>query len=167
MRLCHTATERGAASPGACAREVLETVPLVMRVIRTVMRRHRPGGVSVPQFRTLALLGRRAGVSLSEAADHIGVSLPAMSHLIDGLVSRRLVLRRPSAVDRRRVTLRLTAAGHSALTAVRRGTRVGLAPLVARLSAHERETVVRAMRSLRGLAGPGRDPQPRGRTVAP
>ena len=39
------------ASPDQCARYVLETVPQVMRAIRTEMRAHRESGLSVVQFR--------------------------------------------------------------------------------------------------------------------
>jgi len=35
-------------------------------------------------------------------AEHVGLRLPSMSALIDGLVERGLVARRQSAVDRRR-----------------------------------------------------------------
>ena len=38
------------------ARQVLEVVPLVMRTVRTEMRRHRAHHLSVPQFRTLGFV---------------------------------------------------------------------------------------------------------------
>src|SRR5947209_15174584 len=94
------------ASPAedVCARHLLDTVPLVMRVIRQHLRRHR-SGLSVPQFRTLWYVSSAAGPSLSAVADFIGLSLPAMSRLVDGLVEGRLMTRRPCADDRRHVRL--------------------------------------------------------------
>jgi DNA-binding MarR family transcriptional regulator len=88
-----------------CARQVLETVPLVMRTVRAEMRRHRAADLSVPQFRTLTFLSRQAGASLSQVAEHIGLTLPSMSSLVEGLVERKLILRNTHSVDRRRVTL--------------------------------------------------------------
>ncbi len=132
----------------------METVPLIMRVIRAEMRRYASPELSVPQFRTLALLGRQPGASLSAAAEHIGLTLPAMSHLVDGLVTRGLVARRASAADRRRVRLTLTPAGRNVLGAARRSTQAGLASLLASLSPAERETVVRAMHLVRRAMAP-------------
>ena len=72
----------------SCAREVLDTVPLVMRFIRDQVRRRRTAGLSLPQFRTLIFLNRIKNSSLSAVAEHLGLSLPAMSRLINGLVAR-------------------------------------------------------------------------------
>src|SRR5436853_281870 len=95
--------------------EVLEVIPMVMRTVRSEMRLHRGPGLSVPHFRVLAYLGRNAGTSLSEVAEHVGLQLPSMSTLVDGLVTRGLVTRAPSAADRRRVTLTLTPSGRATL----------------------------------------------------
>src|SRR5437763_14412529 len=100
-------------STGACARDLLDTVPLVMRVIRGHMRRHRCG-LTVPQFRTLCYVSTAEGPSLSAVADFIGLSLPAMSRLVDGLVEQKLMARRASGDDRRPVRPSGTAAGEAA-----------------------------------------------------
>ena len=63
-----------------CARHLLDTVPLVMRVIRQHMRRHR-SGLTVPQFRTLYFISVTEGGSLSAvAAMTIGVSYQEHGH---------------------------------------------------------------------------------------
>ena len=56
----------------ACARLVMETVPLLMRVIRREMRRQQPGELSWPQFRTLRILRRHPCLSLSQLAARLG-----------------------------------------------------------------------------------------------
>jgi hypothetical protein len=56
-----------------CAREVMETVPLVMRFIHTEMRSRRAPLLSVPQFRVLMFLSGRPGAPLSSVAEHLGV----------------------------------------------------------------------------------------------
>jgi DNA-binding MarR family transcriptional regulator len=134
-----------------CTRQVLETVPLVMRTVRAEMRRHRAADLSVPQFRTLAFLDRQAGASLAQVAEHIGLTPPSMSSLIEGLVERKLVLRNTHATDRRRVTLMLTARGRSALEAAHGATQAALAEKLAALSAQDRIVVVQAMQALRPL----------------
>ena len=134
-----------------CAREVLETVPLVMRTVRAEMRRHRTADLSVPQFRTLNFLNRQAGASLSQVAEHIGLTLPSVSLLVDGLVERKLILRNTSAADRRRITLTLTARGQSVLEAAHGATQAALAEKLAALSAKDRMIVAQAMQALRPL----------------
>jgi len=137
-----------------CAREVLETVPLVMRTVRAEMRRHRTADLSVPQFRTLNFLHRQAGASLSQVAEHVGLTLPSMSLLVDGLVERKLILRNTHAADRRRITLTLTARGQSVLEAAHGATQAALAEKLAALSAKDRMIVAQAMQALRPLFEP-------------
>jgi hypothetical protein len=45
-------------TPEQCAREVLETVPIVMWFIHCRIRQRRTGGLSLAQFRALAFLDR-------------------------------------------------------------------------------------------------------------
>lgn len=134
----------------ACATLVLDVVPLVMRAIRCEMRRHR-AGLSVPQFRALTFLQTAAGASLSDVAEHVGLTLPSMSKLIDGLVARNLVARQTSPADRRCVTLSLTPTGVATLEAARQATRARLAELLQVLAADDRAAVVQALHALRPI----------------
>lgn len=134
-----------------CAREVLDTVPPVMRVIRSELRRHGARELSVPQFRTLNFLSRNKGASLSEVAEHIGLTLPSMSTLIDGLVTRNFAVRRTHPDDRRRMTLELTDRGQTTLRSAREATQDYLAELLESLSQEDRNTVIKSMRILRSI----------------
>jgi DNA-binding MarR family transcriptional regulator len=134
-----------------CAHEVLEVVPLVMRIVRTEMRRGRATGISVPQFRTLLFLERQPGASLTAVAEYLGLTLPSMSALVEGLVERKLVDRSAAASDRRRVTLALTARGQSTLAAARQATLAQLAKKLAELSPAGRAAVVQGLETLRVL----------------
>ena len=133
------------------AQQVLDVVPLVMRTLRAQMREHRGENLSVPQFRTLGFLKRREGASLSEVAEHIGLTLPSMSKLVDGLVARKLVVRETYAGDRRRVTLALSARGRATHEAAVGSTRAFLVERLACLDEAERVDVARAMQILRPL----------------
>ena len=134
-----------------CAREVLETVPLVMRVIRSELRKHGARELTVPQFRSLNFLSRNKGASLSEVAEHIGLTLPSMSTLIDGLVTRNFAARRINSEDRRRMTLELTDRGQTTLHSSRDATQAYLAGLLESVSPEERATIIRSMRTLKSI----------------
>ncbi len=131
-----------------CAKVILEVAPLVMRAIRTEMRRHRGPELSVPQFRILTYLNRNEGASLSQAAEHIGLALPTMSKMIEGAVSRGLASRLAHPSDRRRVALSLTAEGRKTLDRARRATEAQMTSWLQRLSDGEKRTVLEAMRIL-------------------
>ncbi len=131
-----------------CAREILDAVPLAMRTIRTQLRRHSGSSLSVPQFRTLLFINRNSGTSISEAADHIGLTLPSMSTLVDGLVARSFVLRRVREDDRRRTTLMLTQRGDEALRSARSGAQAYLTERLKPLPDAQLVTILRAMRLL-------------------
>jgi len=136
-------------APDECAHEVLDVVPLAMRVIREQLRKHGTQLLSVPQFRTLLFINRNKGASLSEVADHIGLTLPSMSALVDGLVTRNFVTRRTHQDDRRRVDLALTERGETTLLIATKATQDHLKEQFGRLSEAERSTIVRSMRILR------------------
>jgi DNA-binding MarR family transcriptional regulator len=137
-----------------CAALMLDTVPLVMRAIRAEMRSHRSPDLSVPQFRALLFLHRQPGASLSAIAEHVGITLPSMSKLVDKLVTRGLVDRQEAAEDRRRVTLTLTAQGQSVLAMALRATQSRLAEKLDVLSPAEQITLMQAMRILRPIFTP-------------
>jgi len=98
-------------STEVCVREVLEVIPIVMRSLRREFRSHRGNDLGIPQYRALMFLQRNPGASLSTVADHLGITPPSTSKLIDGLVERGFIYRQSSEIDRRRINLGLTPAG--------------------------------------------------------
>ena len=140
---------RTTGSAEECAAEILETVPAVMRFIRARMRRHRGPELSVPHFRTLLFLSRKGGASLSALAEFLGLSLPATSRLVEGLVRKNFVVRRIPPGNRRLVALALSAGGRRTVGAARQATESRLAEMVAPLPAGERAAIGRALRTLR------------------
>src|SRR5215203_1163748 len=134
-----------AASASRCASVMLDGLPPVMWFIRCRMRKHRTRGVSVPQFRALALLDRYPTASLSLVAEHLGSSQPSASRLISGLVSRGFVTRKECADDRRQIKLVLSPRGRSVLAAAQRATQAQIADEIAHLPADQRATIASAM----------------------
>jgi len=114
------------------------------------MRGHR-SGLTVPQFRTLCYVDSSTGSTLSEVADFIGLSLPAMSRLVDGLAEKGLIKRRACHDDRRLVRLSLTPSGQSAIRGARALAQTKLAEVVCRLRPLEQNSLVGAMRMVREI----------------
>ncbi|MBW4580322.1 MAG: MarR family transcriptional regulator [Tildeniella nuda ZEHNDER 1965/U140] len=118
-----------------CAARVMETVPMVMRFIRADMRiRGTYEELTVPQFRTLAFLDRNPGASLSELAEHLGVTRATASANTERLVQRQFVDRCDHPEERRRVVLKLTDAGLEHLQSNRAQTRKYITDLLGSLT---------------------------------
>jgi len=137
--------------PRDCAAELLEVVPLMMRVIRAKVRAHSSPELSMPQFRALAFLGRNEGAMLSDVASFLVLTPSATSKLVDGLVTADLVTRKGDPLDRRKIALRLTASGQKKFAAAREATADFLTDCVAEVSAEERACITDSMRVLRGI----------------
>ncbi len=133
------------------AAAVLETVPLVMRAIRTRMREGRPEAISIPQFRALIFIRRHPGTDLSAVANQVGTSLAAASELVARLVRQGLVVRETDPGSRRRIRLTLSDVGLADLEAAELRTTAWLVDLVARLDADRTRTLVTALADLRSL----------------
>lgn len=75
------------------------------------MRYRREFDVSLWEWRTIALLGDHAPLSLNELARSAGLDKSQMSRVVSGLIERGLVLRGADESDGRGVQLSLTKAG--------------------------------------------------------
>ena len=152
------ATNRPAAargpSPEACAERLLDALPPVMRFVRKHMRSHRSKGLSVPQFRTLALLGSTPAANLTAVAEFLGASLPTTSRIVSGLVGKGFVRRCERTGDRRHIELALTARGAAVMESARRATREQLARELAALDTSELGAVYDGIEALRSLFSP-------------
>ena len=111
------------------------------------MRRRTMGGLSVPQYRTLNYLMQHPRASLHAVAEHLGLTPPSTSKLVQKLVTNNVVARRVAA-DRRRICLSLTQSGITALTAARSETREQLAESLKSLSDDELAELSVALRTL-------------------
>ena len=142
-----------------CARRMLETAPHIIRSIRHEMRSRRSPDLSVPQFRALAFVHNSHEPSLSELADHLGLTLASVSKLADGLVKKKLMLRAQSSTDRRRLILTLTKQGEAIYDASHSATEAHLSKLLSKLSREELTTVNRAFQLLHPIFANETKPQ--------
>lgn len=147
-------------SASDCARLMLDGLPPVMWFIRRNMRQHRTCGLSVPQFRALAVLNAQPTASLSAVAEYLGTSQPSTSRLITGMVARGLVERHECATDRRQLSLRLTPQGNALLATAREATLRRLADEVKSLSESDQKMIAGAMAILREMFGRPEGTQP-------
>jgi MarR family transcriptional regulator for hemolysin len=134
-----------------CAVELLDVVPVIMRYIRIEMRKSRGYDMTVPQFRTLAYLNGNEGSSLSGLAEHIGLTLPSASKMVDLLVARELVERKTCTEDRRRVKLSLTTNGRAAWAIAYQAAKAYLARKIRQLPEADQEMVERTMLAIKPL----------------
>jgi DNA-binding MarR family transcriptional regulator len=133
------------------AQEVMDSVPLIMRTIRAEMRSHRESGLSVPQFRAMLFIHRNQGISLSKLADHLGLTAPTTSKMIDGLVIRHLVYRNEVKENRRQIQLNLSEPGEAMLNSAQEQTRNRLARMFDGLSIQDQHLITTAMIKLKEL----------------
>lgn len=112
------------------------------------MRRRAIPGLTLPQFRTLRYLGDNPRASLNEIAEHLGITAPTVSKLVQKLVTQNVVSRR-AGTDRRRVSLSLTQLGTTALAKARLETSQQLAESLRSLPAEDLATLSSALRMLR------------------
>jgi len=136
------------ASASACAEQLLDVTPWMMRRIRSEMRRRTMPGLTLPQFRILGYLRHHPRASLNEIAEHLGLTAPTVSKLVQKLVTQGVISRR-AGTDRRRVSLSLTQMGTTALAKARLETRRQLADSLRSLPAKDLATLSAGLRMLR------------------
>ena len=145
----YTTTRSDESLTDECAHEIIDVIPIIMRVIRSRLREHGAVEMSIPHFRTLTFVYNNDGASLSDVAEHIGLSLSAMSTLVDGLVSAGLMAREENREDRRRMTLSLTRRGRAKLDSAYKAARVQLAKGLHHLSTDECARIITDLRILK------------------
>jgi DNA-binding MarR family transcriptional regulator len=109
--------------------------------------------VTLPQFRTLVVLGTRGPQTVSALADHLAVHASTMTRMCNRLVTRGLVVRAPSANDRREVVITLSTAGTSLVDDVMAARRRELDSVVRRMTDSEQAAVVSALHTFARAAG--------------
>lgn len=154
MQLLSATTDSAVAADG-CAQELLEALPPVMRFLRRHMRCRKNRVLSMPQFRTLALLGSAPSANLSAVADYLLTSLPTASRVVSGLVARGFVVRHECPTDRRQIELALTAKGLQTLRSSQADAKEHLSRELASLDGNELRTISRAMGLLHTVFAPG------------
>jgi DNA-binding MarR family transcriptional regulator len=135
----------------ACAESVVEVGLQITRFVRAEALRMHPAGLTLGQFRALAYVNSAPHCAPSELAEHLMLSRPAVTRLIEQLVQHGLVTREAAQDDRRRQRLAVTKDGKVRLDAYYTATRGLVAERLAALSPDERDLVIRAFERVRSL----------------
>jgi len=105
-------------------------------------------GLSVTEWRTIAVLGRFPGLSANEVAERTAMDKVAVSRAVNGLLERGLLQRDTHAEDRRRSVLELSPRGQQVYEEVAPLALQMEAALLQDLNEHERETLHRLLDKL-------------------
>ena len=123
----------------------------VSRGVSTAYRKAH--GLSVTEWRVVAVLGRFPGLTASEVAQRTAMDKVAISRAVKRLQQRRLVTRSPHREDRRRLPLRLTpGAGVGLFKAVVPKALACEARLLAALDEREKAALDRLLVKLQAAA---------------
>ena len=109
------------------------------------MRYRREFGVSLWEWRTLALLGAHSPQSLNELASAAALDKSQMSRVVSGLIGRGLVSRAADKRDGRGIRLALTKAGTSVHLGLMRAATERNDAFLGRLSKSERACLAQAL----------------------
>ena len=112
------------------------------------LRYKREFGVSLWEWRTVALLGAQAPLSLNELAAAAGLDKSQMSRVVAGLVARGVVVRGVDATDGRGVSLSLSRSGTKLYEGLIRAAAERNDAFLGCLSAAEREALASALKKL-------------------
>ncbi len=121
-----------------------------MRQLRTEFRQSAKPEMTVPQHRILAhILG--GAQTAAELAELQGVSLPAISKMVEFLVERGYLKREFRSGNRKQVFLHLTPQGRARYQKTRDLAQERLAPTLAQATAQEREVIIKGLQTLHAL----------------
>jgi DNA-binding MarR family transcriptional regulator len=137
-----------------------ETVPRYLRSLRqAVEQAEGPDRLTMPQFRCLQAIAAEDGTALTTGlARRLRVAVPTMTRMLDGLVERGLVERRPDPTSRRQIRLVLTAEGRGLLARYEAVIEARLRRLLGLLDSAQRQRLLLAIGDLAGaLDAEGRE----------
>jgi len=130
--------------------QFLAVVPRAMRVIRQQMRALARPSFSVPHFRIMGRL-YRGPATASELAEIQGVSMPAMSRMVDSLVKRGYLERTQTSRDRRHIHLHHSKKGRLEFERIRRIVQSHLAESVSMLKPADKKALKTGLEILGGM----------------
>ena len=133
------------------ASALLDAMPKAMGWIRTTMRAAMRDELTVPQFRILVHLSKRGPLTNGALAERQGVSIAAMSRMVETLVKKGLVDRESSVVDRRALVIAVTPKGLSLFGRSHTAVQRSLAAKISALSVDDQEALARGAALIGGL----------------
>ena len=128
---------------------LLEIVPKVNSLLRSLVFGRTQQSLSIPLYRVLTVLTDVGPLPMSVLAQHEGVKGPTMSRFIDSLAQKKLVERGGASDDRRIILVSLTPKGSATVASVRKEVVRELSSLLKAWPAGDLSQVEAAMALLR------------------
>ena len=110
-------------------------------------------GLSAAELLALAHLSVDGPLGPTELTRRLHMTTGAMTAMLDRLAERDYVVREPHETDRRRIVVRLTAAGRDRIFTQVHGMADDVVAISARLDAEQRRTVLAYLEELSGIVG--------------
>lgn len=137
-------------------RNVMDGLRRIVRDLRLTAREaERGAGISGAQLFVLQALSESSAASLNDLAERTLTDQSSVSVVVKRLVERKLVARKPSNEDGRRVELSLTSAGRRLLAKCPEPTQARLVSALRRLSPDELAALTVGVRALEREMGTG------------
>lgn len=135
----------------ACAELIIQDLPSLVCYLKQNFCDPELKGLTLQQHRVLATLVEIPR-STTELADELGVSLPAISRMIQHLIDSGWVKKETSREDKRQVVLSLTKQGLQTVRQSRDQSVQKLIPKLNELSNEQKNTLIKAFEILNSLA---------------
>jgi DNA-binding MarR family transcriptional regulator len=130
-------------------RAVMDALRKIFRGLRLSARSaERSAGMSGAQLFVLQALAEESARSLNALAERTRTDQSSVSVVVARLVDKKLVVRKASAADGRRVELQLTQAGKRVLSRVPQATQSRLVAALSRLDHEERASLRAGLEAL-------------------
>jgi DNA-binding MarR family transcriptional regulator len=100
------------------------------------------------QAQVLFHLERHPRALATDLARYFGITLPAVTQVVDRLVGKRLVERAENPKDRRQILLSLTRTGHQLARDLQAARMAGMSEVLQRIPPDERKELVRGIERL-------------------
>ena len=110
-----------------------------------VARERTTSRLSSSQLRAVVAVEQHQGINLRGLAEHLGMLVSSASRLCDRLVAAGMLQRESSLLDRREISLHLTAEGEALLTELRAERRSELARVLAEMTPAGRQALLRGL----------------------
>lgn len=109
--------------------------------------------ITVPQWRVMVLIHTRGSMNLSSVAAELDVNPSNASRTCDRLTKAGLLDRRESEIDRRQITLTLSAQGRKLVQKVIRRRRTAIRKVLLNMPSHARDGLAEALSTFADAAG--------------
>ncbi len=109
---------------------------------RDFKRTKAPSGLTSTQFAILVLVHRFDGLSISQLADRLDLTVPTVVRAVDALERKRLVVRQRSMEDQREVKIAATSEGKRARADLEQARRERLMRLLSAMSEAEIQSLL-------------------------